>query len=298
MKTDNYLCIDIGGTNIKYAILNNAGNIIQNDKVKSIHDKKKFLNQIDRIIDQYKGVKGIAFCAPGKVYDNTIYFGGSLPFLDGINFSERYKDLKTPISIINDGKASVLAENWLGSLKDLDNCAAITLGTGLGGGIIVNGRLLSGVHAQAGEVSFMKLTDQEDVDKIAGLQYSAVQMIKEINKNTSNDSEDGLGAFKLINEKNSDALKIFDKFCYGVATVILNIQTVVDLEKYAIGGGISAQPILIDGINKAYQRLIEKNSIISKMLTKPEIVSAKFKNNANLFGALYNLLLNENNETL
>lgn len=298
MKTDNYLCIDIGGTNIKYAILNNAGNIIQNDKVKSIHDKKIFLNQIDKIINQYKGVKGIAFCAPGKVYDNTIYFGGSLPFLDGINFSERYKDLKTPISIINDGKASVLAENWLGSLKDLDNCAAITLGTGLGGGIIVNGRLLSGVHAQAGEVSFMKLTDKEDVDKIAGLQYSAVQMIKEINKNTSNDSEDGLGAFKLINEKNSDALKIFDKFCYGVATVILNIQTVVDLEKYAIGGGVSAQPVLIDGINKAYQRLIEKNSIISKMLTKPEIVSAKFKNNANLFGALYNLLLNENNETL
>lgn len=298
MKTDNYLCIDIGGTNIKYAILNNAGNIIQNDKVKSMHDKKIFLNQIDKIINQYKGVKGIAFCAPGKVYDNTIYFGGSLPFLDGINFSERYKDLKTPISIINDGKASVLAENWLGSLKELDNCAAITLGTGLGGGIIVNGRLLSGVHAQAGEVSFMKLTDQEDVDKIAGLQYSAVQMIKEINKNTSNDSEDGLGAFKLINEKNSDALKIFDKFCYGVASVILNIQTVVDLEKYAIGGGISAQPILIDGINRAYQRLIEKNSIISKMLTKPEIVSAKFKNNANLFGALYNLLLTENNETL
>ncbi|WP_405314297.1 hypothetical protein [Lactobacillus gasseri] len=43
MKTENYLCIDIGGTNIKYAILNNAGNIIQNDKIKSIHNKKGFL---------------------------------------------------------------------------------------------------------------------------------------------------------------------------------------------------------------------------------------------------------------
>lgn len=298
MKTDNYLCIDIGGTNIKYAILNNAGNIIQNDKVKSIHDKKGFLNQIDKIITQFKDVKGIAFCAPGKVYDNTIYFGGSLPFLDGINFKKRYNELKVPIAVINDGKASVLAENWLGSLKDLDNCAAITLGTGLGGGIIVNGRLLSGVHARAGEVSFMKLTDQKDVNKIAGLQYSAVQMIKAINKDTPNDSEDGPGAFKLINENNSDILKIFNQFCYGVATVILNIQTVVDLEKYAIGGGISAQPILIDGINNAYKRLIENNPIISKMLTKPEIVSAKFKNNANLFGALYNLLLTENHETL
>ena len=93
-------------------------------------------------------------------------------------------------------------------------------------------------------------------------------------------------------------IKIFNQFCYGIATVILNIQTVVDLERYAIGGGISAQPILIEGINKAYQQLIDNNPIISKMLTKPEIVSAKFKNNANLFGALYNLLLTENHETL
>lgn len=298
MKTENYLCIDIGGTNIKYAILNNAGNIIQNDKIKSIHNKKGFLNQIDKIIDQFKGLKGIAFCAPGKVQDNTIYFGGSLPFLDGINFNNRYNELKVPIAVINDGKASVLAENWLGSLKDLDNCAAITLGTGLGGEIIVNGRLLSGVHAQAGEVSFMKLTDQKYDDKIAGLQYSAVQMIKAINKNTNNDSEDGLRAFELINKNDSDTVKIFNQFCYGIATVILNIQTVVDLERYAIGGGISAQPILIEGINKAYQQLIDNNPIISKMLTKPEIVSAKFKNNANLFGALYNLLLTENHETL
>ena len=104
MKTENYLCIDIGGTNIKYAILNNTGNIIQNDKIKSIHNKKGFLNQIDKITDQFKGLKGIAFCAPGKVQDNTIYFGGSLPFLDGINFNNRYNELKVPIAVINDGR--------------------------------------------------------------------------------------------------------------------------------------------------------------------------------------------------
>lgn len=298
MKIASYLCIDIGGTNIKYATLNQAGNIIRNNKVKSIHNKTEFLHQIDEIVSKFAGVKGIAFCAPGRVKDATIYFGGSLPFLDGVNFCERYRELKIPIGIINDGKASVLAENWLGNLKGLDNCAAITLGTGLGGGIIVNGRLLSGVHAQAGELSFMKLTDQKDEDKIAGLDYSAVQMIKNINKNTDNDSEDGIEAFKLINTKDQAALEIFKKFCYGIATIILNIQTVVDLERYAIGGGISAQPILIKEIKKAYKELVNENPIIDKMLTQPEIVSAKFKNNANLFGALYNLLLTENHETL
>lgn len=71
-----------------------------------------------------------------------------------LNFAQRYKKLGIPVAVINDGKASVLAENWLGSLKDLNNCAAITLGTGVGGGIIVNGRLLNGVHFQAGEISF------------------------------------------------------------------------------------------------------------------------------------------------
>ena len=85
---------------------------------------------MDEVIEEYvkKGVKGIAFCAPGKIVKTMIHFGGSLPFLDGIDFAERYKKYNLPIAVINDGKASVLAENWLGSLKDMKNCAAITLG--------------------------------------------------------------------------------------------------------------------------------------------------------------------------
>lgn len=153
----NYLSIDIGGTNVKYAELDNAGQIIKKEKVNTIHDKEKFLAEIDQIVVKCvdKGVKGIAFCAPGKIAKTEIHFGGALPFLDGVDFAKRYKKYNLPIAVINDGKASVLAENWLGSLKDMKNCASITLGTGLGGGIIVNGKLLNGAHYQAGEVSFL-----------------------------------------------------------------------------------------------------------------------------------------------
>lgn len=89
----NYLSIDIGGTNVKYAELDNAGQIIKKDKIKTIHDKKQFLAEIDKIVAEYvdKGVKGIAFCAPGKIAKTTIHFGGALPFLDGIDFAQRYK---------------------------------------------------------------------------------------------------------------------------------------------------------------------------------------------------------------
>lgn len=298
----NYLSIDIGGTNVKYAELDNAGQIIKKEKVNTIHDKEKFLAEIDKIVVKCvdKGVKGIAFCAPGKIAKTEIHFGGALPFLDGVDFAKRYKKYNLPIAVINDGKASVLAENWLGSLKDMKNCASITLGTGLGGGIIVNGKLLNGAHYQAGEVSFLNLdVNAKGFDGFSGTLGSAVGMISKINKALGNkDETDGLAAFKAINDGDETALKIFHEFCHIVAVVILNMQAVVDLDVIAIDGGISAQPIVVKGINEAYDKLLNDNPLVKNTFTRPEIVGTKFKNNANLYGALYNLLIHVNGEKL
>ena len=298
----NYLSIDIGGTNVKYAELNNAGNIIEQGKIKTSHDKEQFLKNIDRIVAKYvkKGIKGIAFCAPGKIAHTKIHFGGALPFLDGIDFAVRYKKYDIPVTVINDGKASVLAENWLGSLKDMRNCAAITLGTGVGGGIIVNGKLLNGAHFQAGELSFLQLNMKEPgFDGFAGGYASAVQMIKNVNEAIENDDEtDGLAAFEAINNGNEKAKKIFDEYCKRIAAIIIDIQAVVDLDAIVIGGGISAQPIVIQGINQAYDQVLADNELIRKTFTRPKIVEAKFKNGANLYGALYNLFIHVNGEKL
>lgn len=298
----NYLSIDIGGTNVKYAELNNAGNIIEQGKIKTSHDKEQFLKNIDQIVEKYlkKEIKGIAFCAPGKIAHTKIHFRGALPFLDGIDFAVRYKKYDIPVTVINDGKASVLAENWLGSLKDMQNCAAITLGTGVGGGIIVNGKLLNGAHFQAGELSFLQLNMKEPgFDGFAGGYASAVQMIKNVNEAIENDEEtDGLAAFEAINNGNEKAKKIFDEYCKRIAAIIIDIQAVVDLDAIAIGGGISAQPIVVQGINQAYDKVLADNELIRKTFTRPKIVEAKFKNGANLYGALYNLFIHVNGEKL
>lgn len=297
----NYLSIDIGGTNVKYAELNNAGNIIEQGKIKTSHDKEQFLKNIDQIVEKYvkKEIKGIAFCAPGKIAHTKIHFGGALPFLDGIDFAVRYKKYDIPVTVINDGKASVLAENWLGSLKDMQNCAAITLGTGVGGGIIVNGKLLNGAHFQAGELSFLQLNMKEPVfDGFAGGYASAVQMIRNVNEAIENDETDGLAAFEAINNGNEKAKKIFDEYCKRIAAIIIDIQAVVDLDAIAIGGGISAQPIVVQGINQAYDKVLADNELIRKTFTRPKIVEAKFKNGANLYGALYNLFIHVNGEKL
>ena len=298
----NYLSIDIGGTNVKYAELDNAGNIVEQSKIKTSHEKDEFLENIDQIVEKYvnKGVKGLAFCAPGKIAHTKIHFGGALPFLDGIDFAERYKNYDIPVAVINDGKASVLAENWLGSLKDMKNCAAITLGTGVGGGIIVNGQLLNGAHFQAGELSFLQLNMKEPgFDGFAGGYASAVQMIKNVNTAIDNeDKTDGLAAFKAINNGDSEAIKIFEEYCKRIAAIIIDIQAVVDLDAIAIGGGISAQRIVVEGINRAYDQVLAENKLIRDTFTRPQIIEAKFKNSANLYGALYNLFIHVNGETL
>lgn len=296
----NYLSIDIGGTNVKYATLTADGVILTKGKIKTSHELEPFLRDIDHIVHQFSttDLGGIAFCAPGKIERTTIRFGGALPFLDGVDFASRYADLRLPIAGINDGKASVLAENWRGSLQGVDNCAAITLGTGVGGGIIVNGQLLNGEHFQAGELSFGILNAaQGGYASTAGNYGSAVGMIKRVNQAVGNpDLEDGLAAFAAINRHDPAASEIFHAYCKNVAYIILNLQAVADLRRIAIGGGISAQPVLISGIQAAIEELRDEIPILKKTLTPPEVVSAHFRNTANIYGALYKLLLDQRHE--
>lgn len=301
----NYLSIDIGGTEIKCARLDRAGNILEKWKVATPHEKKPFLEAIDQIIKKHcvENIKGIAFCAPGKIEKTQIHFGGSLPFLEGVDFAKIYQSLNKPIAVINDGKAAALAEEWLGNLKDIKNCAAIILGTAVGGGLIVNGQLINGMHYQAGELSFMQLNSHEEHDEgfkgFVGADLSAVGMVNYINKTLHNaDLNNGFKAFAAIKSGNAAAIAIFKEYCEQLALLIMNLQAVIDVQRIAIGGGISAQPILVEQINSSYDNLVDSSPLYRKTLQKPEIVNTKFQNDANIYGALYNLLLHVNGEKL
>ena len=87
-----YLSFDIGGTNLKYALINNSGHIIEKDRVKTnTENLDSFIESMYQVADKYIGkFEGIAVCAPGKIdtKHKIIYFGGALPFLDGLNLEE------------------------------------------------------------------------------------------------------------------------------------------------------------------------------------------------------------------
>lgn len=298
-----YLAFDVGGTNLKYALLNNSGEIIEKDKTSTPTDNiNNFMAKIYEIADKYVGkFEGIAICAPGKVdvQKGIVYFGGALPFLDQTNFKELLENrYHIPVGVENDGKAAGLAELWLGELKGIDNGMAVVLGTGIGGGLILNGKLVRGSHFQADELSFMHTDSSKyGFESFVCDKGSAVSMVKKVNQAVGNqDVKDGLVAFDAIKEQNPAAVKIFKRMCREIAVLITNIQAVADLDKIVIGGGISAQPIVVEEINRQYDQLVDEVEFVKKMLTKPEIVRARFMNDANIYGALYALLLQINHE--
>ncbi len=110
----DYLVFDIGGTNLKYALLNNAGEIKEKDKQATVNTNlNDFMNQIYQIADKYQGkFQGISLAIPGKidVENKVVHFGGSLPFIDGANMQKLLGDkYHVPVGVENDGKAAALA---------------------------------------------------------------------------------------------------------------------------------------------------------------------------------------------
>lgn len=297
---NNYLAIDIGGTNIKYGIINHSGKLISHESAPTPQNKIEFLALITSIVKKHRAdIKGIGISVPGKINVDTgmIYYGGALPFLDKLNLKQELENtFRLPVAIENDGKAGALAELWLGTLQDVDNGAIIILGTGIGGGIILNHQLVHGSHYQAGELSYMNLKlGAQNQTYLAGYLGSAVHMIEECaTKLNLPDKHDGMAVFEAIKQNDPRVSKIFSDYCDVIAMVILNIQSVIDLKTFAISGGISAQPIVVKAINQAYDRLMNSNPMLKTQLVVPDIIQAHFKSNANLYGAIYNLLLQYN----
>ena len=99
-----YLSFDIGGTNLKYALIDEKGQIIEKDRVKtSTENLDAFMESMYQVADKYQAqFEGIAICAPGKIdtENKIIYFGGALKFLDGLNLQEALWDkYNVPISV-------------------------------------------------------------------------------------------------------------------------------------------------------------------------------------------------------
>lgn len=278
---------DVGGTFIKYAEMH-KDIIITQGKVPTPRDNQKnFLQVIQDVLDNLSShIEGIAFSLPGviDVKKKYIYAGGSMRYNDHCYIKDWEERFNLPIELENDARCAAIAELSKGNMQGIQKGIVLTFGTGIGGAIIIDGEVYKGSHLISGEVSVLLTKSIKDygIQAAWGAQCGTVNLIQNIAKAKGISSDDGKEVFAWVERYDVESLKIFEEFCDDVVLQLHNIQCILDPQRICIGGGISSNPIFVEGIKKAQTSLYEKFPI---EFPHAEIYKCEFANDANLIGA-------------
>ncbi len=290
------LTFDVGGTEVKHAIIEDALTISDQGTVPTPKDSfDSFTGLIQAIYQSYqKEVDGIVISLPGPVDAQN----GCCESCSIMRYPHSKEIAKIvgeicgcPVSLENDGKAAALAEYRYGSLRGCRNAAVFVIGTGVGGGLIINGEIVRGINHSAGEFSFINTEPAQytNPDQIMGNRCSTTYLLKRYHE-LKGDMEniDGRELFRRL-PQDEDARIALDDLCRNIAIQLYNLYWLLDLEKTAIGGGISRQPLLIEKIKEQFIE-VQNNALTARYAMKVpmEIVPCRFSNDANLIGAYLN----------
>lgn len=288
----NYLVLDVGGSAIKYALMNDDLEMLEKGKVPTPKDSlAAFKNAVKDLYEKYQDqVDGIAMSLPGLINKQTskVQVPGALLYNQDADILAQLQSVTTKrFAIENDAKCAALCEVEYGSLKGTDVGAVCIIGSGIGGGITIGDKVFTGVHGFAGEFSYLstKWDEQDGFNNKWGFDSSALKLVKMIGNAVGKEEIEGPEAFEYCNNGDKRALEALSKFCDIVAMGLFNIQAFVDPDKIAIGGGISQQPILHEYIQKSLDKIYEKMPI---PIPQAKIVPCAYYNDSNLIGALAN----------
>lgn len=289
-------CIDVGGTETKYATIEKDSMIGKGKCVTLNSDTEQFLSFLEKLWKLYgEGCKGIAISMPGLIDSEKGYVnnaGGVLRQIRKTPFASQLERItNVPVSVENDARCAALAELSAGALQGCKTAAALILGTGIGGALIQNGRLYRGSHLFAGEFSYVH-TNQDAFDRkesvlavrCGGKEFrekAAVRLHKAV------DEVNGYVIFELAESGNQEMLAVIKDYATQIARFIYNLQCIYDPEKIVIGGGISARTLLIENIQQEVNSIYEHDIF---GLPHAVVVGSRFHNDANLIGAYYRFL--------
>ncbi|PFN89787.1 sugar kinase [Bacillus thuringiensis] len=285
-----YIAFDIGGTQIKYGIVSEIGRVLKRKTVateiylggeqiiqKLIYVSKKIMNE--------HTITGIGISTTGIVDINKgIVTGGAdhIPGYSTIPIIDRLQEiLKVPVSIDNDVNCAAFGEKWNGSGREKENFIMLTLGTGIGGAIFIDGELYRGHSFSAGEWGNMLIEGKtfEEVASISGL-------IRLVRKYKGKGEWNGRTIFELYDKGDREVAQAVGIFFKHLAIGISNLAYIFNPETIIIGGGIT---------DRGNEFLKEVKEEISKYLNQEiynncEIELAQNGNCAGMIGAIYHFL--------
>lgn len=311
--------VDIGGTTVKVGIFTLAGELLKKWELPTrreengayiLPDTAESIKQVlSRDGISLEEIAGVGMGLPGPVLpDGYVEVCVNLGWRD-MNPQDQLSSLlgDIPVKSGNDANVAALGEMWQGGGRGCSDLVMVTLGTGVGGGVIVDQRIVTGHHGVGGEIGHIRIREGEQeqcncknygcVEQIAsatGIAREAVRKLKQSSRESSMRAlEDPVTAKDVINcAKAGDqlALEVMDTVFYYLGWALAIVAMTVDPDIFVIGGGVSrAGRFLIDGIWKYYDKYTPMTE------SKAGIALAELGNDAGIYGAARLILSLEQN---
>lgn len=300
--------VDIGGTSVKMGIFTLEGNLLKKWEIKTApkNDPKALIEKTARSIKEklkeggltLMDCVGVGMGVPGPVMPN-----GYIEVVVNIGWKDIFparilSDLLAgmPVALGNDANVAALGEVWMGGAQNLQDVVMVTLGTGIGGGIIINGKIIPGKHGLGGEIGHLHVRESEtekcncggtgcleQTSSATGIVREAKRLLEKKKASSRLALIEDLTAKDVLDAAKAGdtlALEVLDIVCKYLGIALSHLTMTVDPEMFVIGGGVSkAGEFLLEKIKEKYiyYTPITKN--------KADIVLAKLGNDAGIYGA-------------
>lgn len=302
--------IDLGGTNIAAGIVNEEGKIVIQGSTPTLATRpfEEVIADMGKLVNDLLAKYGITaddvisigIGSPGAVLNGYVIFSNNLNWKHVPLCDELRKYIDVPVYADNDANVAALAESTCGACKGYKNSVTVTLGTGIGGGIVINDKLYGGSHGVGAEIGHMAIKFDGIRCTCGGIgcweRYgSATALIREGKLGMARDSqsmiytlaqgdEDKVTAKVVIDAAKAGdktACEIFDEYVKNIVVGLINLVNIFDPDVIAIGGGVAAAgDFLLDAVRECYEE-----NIFYKDIPHAKIVFAEMGNDAGIVGA-------------
>ena len=303
--------IDLGGTTAKIGLFTTSGALLEKWEVATdtSHAGEHILENLAAAVlgkmkeqsIQPEQVEGVGIGVPGPVLDSSIVpiVCANLGGWGERNVSAQLSGLLDGLKVLvgNDANVAALGEIWMGAAKGAKNAVMVTLGTGVGGGVVVNGKVVDGVHGAGGEIGHITVNRHETAVCGCGKrgcleQYSSATGVVRCMKKLLDENPDTpcvlrgteFAAKDVFDAaRNGDALaaREVDEMSDTLGMALANIASTVDPEAFLVGGGVArAGDVLFAPLNKHFQEYAFKSC------RETPIKQASLGNDAGIYGAV------------
>ena len=295
-----YLGVDIGGTAVKLGLVDENGQVVSRAERSVSFDgyKTPILNTVTAAIRDFiaphdaPALAGIGVSATGQIDSRRgVVAGtcGNFPGWIGVDIKGTLeREFGLPVTVANDANCMLLGEVWAGAAKGYTDVIGVTLGTGVGGGILTGGRLLEGARGLGGELGHYRTHALDGVPCTCGAtgcweRYAATTALVRAAKEKNPAWTDGRAIFAAAEAGNPEVLALLDAWTDEIAQGLAGMVHIFNPQLILIGGGVSAQQKLLIAPIAAKV----KASVMPAFAEGLEIRAAQLHNDAGMVGAVY-----------